>query len=135
MAEVARILDWMFRDVGGSGKILVLGDIALAYCVDTERETSWRDLRAEVCALSGGERDVHFGCVSVAKVTDFARQAQDSAAYEVDFYDWVFVVGVWNSSDLLVFGISPMCGGEFSPIFSRRGPRIPPNQAPTDQLL
>ena len=63
-------------------------------------------MRADVCELSGGERDVHFGCVSGAKVTDFIRQAQVSAAYGVNFYDWVFVVGGWNSSDVWVFGIS-----------------------------
>ena len=89
---------------------MALGDSTCAYCVDTKWETSWRDLRAAVCALSGGERDLHFGCVSGARVADFIRQAQDSAEYGVNFYDWVFVVGGWNSPDLLVFGISPICG-------------------------
>ena len=119
----------MFRDVGSSGKILVLGDSTCAYCVDTEWEASWRDLRADVCELSGGERDVHFGCVSGAKVTDFIRQAQVSAAYGVNFYDWVFVVGGWNSSDVWVFGIS-LSGVFFSkppPLPLSTGPRIPPN--------
>ena len=92
-AEVARITDWKFRDVGSSGAILVFGDSTCAYCVDTKWETSWRDLRADFCALSGGERDVPFGCASGAKVTDFIRQAQDSAGYGVNFYDWVFVFG------------------------------------------
>ena len=114
-AEVSLILGWMFRDVGGDEEILVIGDSTCAYCVGAKWETSWRDLRAAVCALPGGGRDVHFGCVSGANVADSPRQAQDSAACGANFYDWVFVAGGWNSSDLLVFRISPMGGSAIPP--------------------
>ena len=108
----------MFRESGSSGRILALGGSARAYCLGTMWETSWKDFRADLGALAGGECDVHIGCVSGAQVTDFIRHAKDSAAYGLDFYDWVSVAGGWHSSDLLVFWMSSMWKGLFYPNFA-----------------
>ena len=70
--------------------------------------TSWRDLRPDVGALSGGKCDVRFGCVSGDKLTDSPRQAQESAPYGPNLYDWVSAVGRWDSPGLLVFATSSM---------------------------
>ena len=117
--EVPRTLNRMFRDDGISGAILVIWDSTCAYCVDTMSETSRKDLRADGGAIPGGACDVPFGRVSGANVTDFIRQAQASAANGLDFYNWVFVVGWWDSPDLLVFGVSSMGKGQFVAQISR----------------
>ena len=43
--EVVRILRGMADDLSLFGDVLILGDSTSAYCVDREKEMSWRELR------------------------------------------------------------------------------------------
>ena len=122
-AEVSRTLRRMFRDDGGDGEILVLGDIACASCVDRRCEATWRGLREEVDSLSGGLWQVQFASFSGAKITDFLGQAENSAFYGP--YDWVYVVVGWNSSALSVFGTCPIPPGRFRIFKLRHNTRVP----------
>ena len=53
--EVVRILRGMAGEISLFGDVLILDDSASAYCVDSEKELSWRDLREkakEECGIN-----------------------------------------------------------------------------------
>ena len=77
------------------GDVLVIGDSTSAYCVDRERELSWSDLRCkarEAC----GDAGFYFESWSGATPHSFRTQAENDA-WRGAPYDWVLLIGGWNS--------------------------------------
>ena len=105
--EVVRILRGMAGELSLFGDVLILGDSTSAYCVDRESELSWRDLREKAKAECG--INFYFESWSGATPRAFLNQAANAAWWGCS-YDWVILLGGWNS-----YGIE---GEEIGAIFS-----------------
>ena len=106
--EVVRILRSISGELSLSGGVLVLGDSTSAYCVDRMEEVSWSDLMARPAEACDG---VNFYLESWPRATPRAFLSQvANAAWWGCSYDWVLLVGGWNS-----YGIN---GEEIETIFA-----------------
>ena len=93
--EVVRILRSITGALSLSGDVLVLGDSTSAYCVDREKEVTWGDLRARASDDCGGV-NFYFESWSGATPRAFLSQAANAAWWGCS-YDWVLLIGGWNS--------------------------------------
>ena len=78
-----------------SGEVLVVGDSTSSYCVDKEYELTWPELRGrarEACRCV----DFYFESWSGATPRSFLTQAENAAWWGWK-YDWVLLIGGWNS--------------------------------------
>ena len=106
--EVVRILRSIAGELSLSGDVLVLGDSTSAYCVDRKNEVSWSDLRARSSEACVGV-NFYFESWSGTTPRAFLSQAANAAWWGCS-YDWVLLVGGWNS-----YGIN---GEEIEAIFA-----------------
>ena len=95
---VVRIIADIVRREGLVGSILILGDSTCAHCFDRTYEASRWSLQKQINSTLEGCAEVYFACVSGAGLKHFASQARDMAKYGEKCYDYVLVVGGWNSS-------------------------------------
>ena len=95
---VVRIIADIARREGLAGSILILGDSTCAHCFDRTYEASRWSLQEEIQSTLGGCAEVFFACVSGAGLKHFVSQARGMARYGEKCYDYVLVVGGWNSS-------------------------------------
>ena len=95
---VARIVTGIVRREGFVGSILILGDSTCAHCFDRTYEASRWSLQKHINSMLEGCAEVYFACVSGAGLKHFASQARDMTRYGENCYDYVLVVGGWNSS-------------------------------------
>ena len=72
-------------------------DSTTAYCVDKRWDASWRELRDAIREEIDWECDVYFATRSGAGVEAFAQQAENASSWSGSRYDWVVVLGGWNS--------------------------------------
>ena len=97
-SEVVRILRGITDELGIRGNVLVIGDSTSAYCVDRERELSWSDLREKARSACGGV-NFYFESWSGATPRSFLTQANNASWWGLS-YDWVLLIGGWNSDGM-----------------------------------
>ena len=93
-----RILRGITDALGLRGDVLVIGDSTSAYCVDRERELSWFDLREKASAACEGV-NFYFESWSGATPGSFLTQASNASRWGYT-YDWVLLIGGWNSDGM-----------------------------------
>ena len=95
-----RILRGIASERSIYGEVLVLGASTSAHCVDRAGEVSWGEMRYLARESCDGVANSHFGSWSGATPRSFMGQARNASWWGCA-YDWVLLVGGWNS-----YGIS-----------------------------
>ena len=90
-----RILRGITEELSLRGDVHVVGDSTSAYCVDRQREFSRPDLREKARDACGGV-NFYFESWSGATPRSFSTQA-NNAAWRGLSYDWILLIGGWNS--------------------------------------